>query len=64
MGRDLGWGALQDRLTTTNRMWIKKLARNDRTRAYSPAMKAADVARGHGVSKQNGKRESDRSPTP
>lgn len=54
MARELDWGVLHDRLVTTDRVWIKKLSRNDRTWASSPEAKIAETARGHGFSKQNG----------
>ncbi len=54
MARELDWGVLQDRLISTNRVWIKKLARNDRTWANSPEKKQAEAALGRGTTKQNG----------
>ncbi len=54
MSTDMDWDTLHDRLLTTDRLWIKKLARNDRTWANSPETKAAEVALGRGFTKQGG----------
>jgi hypothetical protein len=50
----MAWETIHDRLLVTDRLWIKKLARNDRTWANSPETKAAEAALGRGTTKQNG----------
>jgi hypothetical protein len=50
----MDWETLHNRLLTTERLWIKKLARNDRTWANSAETKDAEKALGHGFTKQGG----------
>jgi len=54
MSMDMPWDTLQNQLIATERLWIKKLARNDRTWANSAGTKAAEAALGRGTTKQNG----------